>query len=98
VSGRAKEIVQTGGIMVKDSYQQVWYEVLKNWKENKSKKPKVEVIKKIRNQFCGRCNKLANGNQKLRKGCCRCGGTGNINDYHYIMIVGKYAYDMDSVK
>ena len=59
---------------------------------------KVEVIKKIRNQMCGRCHKTINGKTSKRKGCCSCNGTGNIKDYHYIMIVGKYAYDMDTLK
>lgn len=59
---------------------------------------KVKVIKKIRNQLCGCCNPKAQGNSQLRKNCIRCDGTGKIKDYHYIMTVGKYAYDMDSVK
>ena len=59
---------------------------------------KVEVIKKIRNQSCGSCNPKAKGNFNLRKNCIRCNGTGKIKDYHYTMIVGKYAYDTDTLK
>jgi hypothetical protein len=61
-------------------------------------KVKVEVIKKVRNQLCGCCNPKAQGNSKLRNTCIRCNGTGKIKDYHYTMIVGKYAYDMDTIK
>ncbi len=60
--------------------------------------PKVTVIKKVRNQLCGRCNIKANGNPKLRKGCYNCKGTGLIEDWHYVMIAGKYAYDMEFIK
>lgn len=58
----------------------------------------IKVIKKTRNQLCGRCNKKANGNPKLREGCYSCNSTGKIEDYNYLMIVGKYCYDMDTVK
>ena len=58
----------------------------------------IKVIKKIRNQNCGCCNPKAKGNFKLRNSCIRCNGTGKIEDYHYIMTVGKYAYDMDTIK
>jgi hypothetical protein len=58
----------------------------------------IKVIKKIRQMVCGRCHKTINGITAKRKGCCSCGGKGTYDDYHYIMIVGKYAYDMDSVK
>jgi DnaJ-class molecular chaperone len=63
-----------------------------------TKKIKVTTIKKVRNQPCGRCNIKAKGNPKVRKDCIRCNGTGNIKDYHYIMIVGNMAIDMDTVK
>ena len=61
-------------------------------------KPKVTVIKKVRNQSCGACHKTATLAAEKRAGCERCGGTGNIKDWHYVMIVGKYAYDMEFVK
>jgi len=61
-------------------------------------KPKVEVIKKTRNQLCGRCNKKANGNPTLRKGCPNCNGKGKIIDYHYFMIVGKNCFEVDTIK
>jgi hypothetical protein len=59
---------------------------------------KVEVIKKIRNQSCGACHKTVTLPAGKRVGCCRCGGTGKIKDYHYIMIVGKNAFDVDTLK
>jgi len=58
----------------------------------------IKVIKKIRKMVCGRCNKTLNGITAKRKGCCSCGGQGKYDDYHYIMTVGKYAYDMDTIK
>ena len=60
--------------------------------------PKVKVIKKVRQMICGRCNKTFNGVTGKRKGCPMCGGKGTYSDYHYIMTVGKYAYDMDTIK
>ena len=60
--------------------------------------PKVTVIKKVRNQSCGRCNITLTLPAEKRKGCCRCESTGKIKDYHYIMTVGKFAYDMDTIK
>jgi DnaJ-class molecular chaperone len=61
-------------------------------------KPKVEVIKKERQMICGRCTKTANGTTGKRKGCPSCGGKGTYTDYHYFMIVGKNAFDMDTIK
>ena len=46
---------------------------------------KVEVIKKVRNQFCGCCNPKAKGNSELRNKCIRCDGTGKIKDYQIKM-------------
>ncbi len=83
--------------MKRDSYQKVWDEVLKRW-EKEMIKPKVEVIKKEIASVCGKCNKTVNGIAGKRKGCTSCDSTGKYKDYHYIMIVGKYAYDMDSLK
>ena len=57
-------------------------------------KPKVEVIKKIKESPCMCCFK---GNKPDKK-CKSCNGTGIYKDYHYFMIVGKIAYDMDTVK
>jgi Zn finger protein HypA/HybF involved in hydrogenase expression len=61
-------------------------------------KAKVEVIKKVRQMSCGRCHKTFNGVTGKRIGCPSCGGKGSYDDYHYTMIVGKYAYDMDTIK
>jgi DnaJ-class molecular chaperone len=61
-------------------------------------KAKVEVIKKERQMICGRCTKTANGTTGKRKGCPSCGGKGTYTDYHYYMIFGNQAIDMDSLK
>jgi DnaJ-class molecular chaperone len=59
---------------------------------------KIKIIKKERNMICGACHKTLNGITGKRVGCPACNGTGNIKDYHYIMTVGKFAYDMDTIK
>lgn len=62
----------------------------------KSKKtPKLKVIKKIKKSICMCCFK---NNQKPDKNCTSCKGTGIYKDYHYIMIVGKIAFDCDTLK
>ena len=58
-------------------------------------KPKVKVIKKI---LKSPCTCVCPNNQKPDKTCKSCEGTGIYKDYHYIMIVGKTAYDMDTLK
>ena len=57
-------------------------------------KPKVEVIKKILTAPCGCCFK----GEEPDKNCTSCKGKGIYKDYHYIMIVGNTAYDMDTIK
>ena len=60
-----------------------------------SMKPKVKVIKTIKKAPCA-C--VCSNNQKPNPKCKSCKGTGIYLDYHYIMIVGKVAYDMDTIK
>ena len=59
---------------------------------------KVEVIKKVRQMSCGRCKKTINGTKQQRKGCSSCDGKGTYADYHYVMIVGHTAFEMDTIK
>jgi hypothetical protein len=59
------------------------------------KKPKVEVIKKITKASCMCCFKKGT---KPDKNCTSCKGTGIYEGSHYIMTVGKIAYDMDTIK
>ena len=59
------------------------------------KKPKVEVIKKILESPC-MC--VCPNNCKPNPKCKSCKGTGIYKDYHYFMIVGKVAYDMDTLR
>jgi hypothetical protein len=58
-------------------------------------KPKVKVMKKILKSPCA-CT--CPNNRKPDNKCASCKGTGVYKDYHYIMIVGKTAYDMDTIK
>ena len=58
-------------------------------------KPKVEVIKKMLEAPCA-CS-FRKG-QTPDKNCKSCNGTGVYKDYHYIMVVGKVAYEMDTLK
>jgi hypothetical protein len=58
-------------------------------------KPKIKVIKTIKKSPCT-C--ICPDNRKPNKKCASCKGTGVYKDYHYIMIVGKTAYDMDTIK
>jgi hypothetical protein len=58
----------------------------------------VKVIKNKRNMICGRCHKTVRGITGKRKGCIGCGGRGTYEDYHYIIINGKYAIDGDTLK
>jgi DnaJ-class molecular chaperone len=55
---------------------------------------KIKVIKTIKKAVCGCCFRGEIPNKK----CKSCKGTGKYKDYHYIMIVGKVAYDMDTLK
>ena len=57
--------------------------------------PKVKIIKKILKSPCTCCFKK---DEKPNKKCKSCQGTGIYKDSHYIMIIGKVAYDMDTVK
>lgn len=59
---------------------------------------KVKIIKEKRTSPCGRCNTTLNGVNSDRKSCTSCKGTGRYPDYHYIMIVGNIAVDMDTIK
>ena len=59
------------------------------------KKSKVKVIKKTLTAPCACvCPNFGKPDEK----CQSCKGTGIYKDYHYVMIVGKVAYDMDTVK
>jgi hypothetical protein len=58
-------------------------------------KPKVRIIKKILKSPC-MC--VCPNNKKPNKKCTSCKGTGIYRDYHYVMIVGKTAWDMDTLK
>lgn len=58
-------------------------------------KTKVKVIKKIKDAVCGCCFRSG---EKPSKKCKSCHGTGVYKDYHYVMIVGKVAWDMDTIK
>jgi hypothetical protein len=58
-------------------------------------KPKVRIIKKILKSPC-MC--VCPNNKKPNKKCTSCKGTGIYRDYHYVMIVGKTAWDMDTIK
>jgi len=57
-------------------------------------KPKVEIIKKVLTAPCGCCFK----GEEPDKNCTSCNGKGIYKDYHYTMIVGNIAYDMDTLK
>jgi DnaJ-class molecular chaperone len=61
-------------------------------------KPKVTIIKKTRTSSCGRCHTTVNGIKCKREGCTSCNGTGRYPDYHYMLIVGNIAMDMDTIK
>lgn len=57
-------------------------------------KPKIKVIKTIKKSPCACCFR----GEKPDKTCKSCKGTGIYRDYHYVMIIGKVAYDMDTLK
>jgi len=57
-------------------------------------KPKVKVIKKYRYSPCA----CSCPDCKPDPECKRCNGNGKYRDYYYIMIVGKIAYGMDTIK
>lgn len=56
---------------------------------------KVKVIKKILKAPCA-CT--CPDNKKPDKNCKSCNGSGIYRDYHYVLIVGKTAWDMDTLK
>jgi DnaJ-class molecular chaperone len=53
------------------------------------------VLKKILKAPCGCCFRKG---EKPNKNCPSCKGTGIYKDYHYVMIIGKTAIDMDTIK
>jgi len=58
-------------------------------------KPKVKIIKTIKKSPCACiCPDGRSANPK----CKSCKGTGIYRDYHYLLIVGKTCYDMDTIK
>ena len=62
------------------------------------KTPKVEVIKTYTELPCYACNSSIRGKTKKRNKCKACDGTGIYKEYHYMMIVGNNAIDMDTLK
>jgi DnaJ-class molecular chaperone len=61
------------------------------------KRPKVKVICKKVKTPCYCCDKV--GGIPCKRSICKvCHGTGQYTEKHYIMIVGKTAYDMDTIK
>lgn len=52
---------------------------------------KLEVIKRTTKRQCNFC-------QGQNDNCKVCNGTGIHEDYFYIMVVGNYAYSVDTLK
>ena len=71
-------------------------------------KTEIEVIKNFVKKICYRCNGIGHtlinkkASSKLTSfdisPCPHCNGTGDYIRTHYIMIVGKQAFEMDTIK
>lgn len=66
-------------------------------------KRKFDIIENKNEVSCGRCKGTGRVNETNLmvpdcEICCRCNGTGQYIDTSYILIAGKIAFDMDTIK
>jgi len=58
-------------------------------------KTRPKIIKTIKKSPCTCCFRKG---EKPSKSCKSCKGTGIYKDSHYIIIIGNFAIDMDTLK
>jgi len=59
---------------------------------------KIKVTKTNTTVPCYCCNKSLYGTTVNKSKCRACDGKGNYSEYHYIIVAGNIAFDMDSLK